>query len=142
MTTVITFTAMFVALYAAHEVGDHWVQTQHQAEHKHEAGRAGWYALLGHVATYTITAGVAVGLVVWRCGLHVDAGGGIRLLLGLGLSAVTHGWADRRHTLRWLAHKIGSGPFYGLKSDGINGAYLLDRSWHIGWLFLSALLMA
>jgi len=136
------FAAIFAALYAAHEVADHWVQTQHQADHKHEPGRAGWFALLGHVASYTTTAAIAVGLVVTLCGIHLDTAGGLRLLAGLAISALTHGWADRRHTLAWLATKIGSGPFYQVKSGGISGSYLLDRSFHIGWLFIAALVMA
>jgi hypothetical protein len=136
------FAAFFAALYAAHEIGDHWVQTQHQADHKHEPGRSGWYALIGHVATYTTTAAVALALVIWRCDIHVDATTGYRILAGLAISAITHGWADRRHTLAWLAHKIGSGPFYQVKSGGISGSYLLDRSFHIGWLAIAALVMA
>jgi hypothetical protein len=41
-----------------------------------------------------------------------------------------------------MAQAIGSGPFYRLNTAGINGAYLLDQSWHIGWLFIAALIIA
>lgn len=54
------FAAVFVALYAAHQVGDHWIQTQHQADCKGQPGWAGRWACLAHVATYTATAVVAL----------------------------------------------------------------------------------
>jgi hypothetical protein len=47
MTTIpaaASFAAAFIALYVAHLVGDHWVQTDHQAAHKgcdpHHGGTA------------------------------------------------------------------------------------------------------
>lgn len=117
------FAAVYIALFAAHQVADHWIQRQVDADTKHKDGLAGWLANLTHVATYTLTCAVALDLADWRLGLHLSPGA---VLIGLAVSAVTHSWADRRHTLRWLADKVGSGAFYRVKSNGTNGAYLLD----------------
>ncbi|EXG79163.1 DUF3307 domain-containing protein [Cryptosporangium arvum] len=129
---------VFVALYAAHQVADHWVQTQHQADHKGRPGWVGRIACFLHVATYTATALVALLAAAWRTGLELSPAATVA---GLLVSAVTHYIADRRTPLRIIADRIGSGPFYRLNTAGMNGAYLLDQSWHIGWLFVAALVI-
>ena len=143
-----TFAAVFAALYAAHAVADHWVQTQHQADHKGHPGWPGRIACAAHVATYTITALVAVTAAWRRLDLDLTLG---NLTAGLAVSAITHYIADRRTPLRRIAELTGSGPFYILgtprpgKDDNPSlgtGAYALDQSWHIGWLFISALVVA
>lgn len=130
--------AVFAALYVAHQVADHWVQTQHQADTKGQPGWRGRLACAGHVATYSLTALVAVVVLAWRTGLILSPAG---LVAGLAVSAVTHYLADRRTPLRRIADWLGSGPFYRVNTGGLNGAYLLDQSWHIGWLFVAALLI-
>ncbi len=132
--------AVFGALYAAHHVADHWVQTQHQAETKGCPGWAGRWACLKHVVTYTVTSLLAVLAVVWRTGAEVSP---VALTLGLAVSAVTHYIADRRIPLRRIADSLGEGKgkFYRLADFGLNGAYLLDQSWHVGWLFIAALVI-
>lgn len=90
---VSVFAAVSVALYAAHHVGDYWVQTDHQARHKGAAGAEGVKACAAHVGTYLATqvffmAGAAVAL-----GFRVSLLG---LVLGLLVSGVTHYLADRR----------------------------------------------
>src|SRR5690242_21078110 len=45
----------FAALYAAHQVGDHWVQTQDQADRKGRPGAEGRITCAAHVMTYTAT---------------------------------------------------------------------------------------
>jgi hypothetical protein len=140
------FAAVFVALYAAHQVADHWIQTQHQADHKGDPGVRGWLANLAHVASYTATAALALLAASWRLDLDLDP---TRVAIALTVSAVTHAWADRRHTLRWLADLTGSGPFYRLgapragRDDNPSigtGSYALDQSWHVLWLFVAALI--
>ncbi|MFF8430890.1 transcriptional regulator [Streptomyces sp. NPDC016566] len=143
-----TFAAVFVALYVAHSVGDHWVQTSHQSAHK---GRPGWVGRLAdarHVATLTATKVVVLLPVVWVLGLRLSVLG---TGLGLGVDAVTHWWADRRTTLAWLAKVTGKGQFYRLgtpragRDDNPHigtGAYALDQSFHHLWLLVAALVIA
>ncbi|MGW2721013.1 DUF3307 domain-containing protein [Streptomyces sp. NPDC001492] len=143
-----TFAAVFIALYVAHSVGDHWVQSSHQAAHK---GRPGWVGRLAdarHVATLTITKVAVLLPVVWLLHLHLSA---LAILSGLGIDAVTHWWADRRTTLAWLAKVTGKGEFYRLgtpragRDDNPHigtGAYALDQSFHHLWLLVAALIIA
>jgi hypothetical protein len=149
-----TFAAVFAALFVAHSVGDHWVQTSAQSAAK---GRPGWPGRLAgarHVATLTATKLLVllpVGLLV---GLHLTVWG---LAAGLGVDAVTHWWADRRSTLAWLAKVTGKSEFYSLgtgthpahpvtENGGTaahlgTGAYALDQSFHHLWLLVAALLI-
>ncbi len=143
-----TFAAVFVALYAAHQVADHWLQTEHQACTKGHPGWAGRVACAAHVATYTaagLAAVLAAGLVL---DLDLTAG---KLTAGLAISAATHYLADRRAPLRRIAHLVGHGGFFQLgapragRDDNAclgTGAYAMDQSWHIGWLFIAALVIA
>jgi hypothetical protein len=143
-----TFAAVFAALFVAHQFADHWVQTHHQAQAKGAAGWTGRLACAGHVATYTATAVVA--LVV--AGAVLDLGLSVpRVAAGLVVSAVTHYWADRRFTLAALAERLGKGGFYRLgaprpgrdDNPGLGtGAYALDQSFHIAFLFVAALVIA
>ncbi len=131
-----TVAAVFVALYAAHQVADHWVQTQHQADHKGDAGLLGAVACTAHVTTYTLTAFAALGALWAVTGLHLDFGW---TYAGLTLSAVTHYIADRRAPLRRMADALGKSPAW-LERGG--GLYALGQSWHIGWLFVAALIIS
>jgi hypothetical protein len=155
MMTAATFAATFVALYVAHEVGDHWVQTHHQACTKGGPGWAGRLACGRHVATLTLTKGVVLVPVALVLGLQVTVLG---VLLGLGVDAVSHYWADRRSTLARLAkvcrktefHDLGTPdhPKHPVTATGApaatfgTGAYALDQSWHMLWLLVAALLIA
>ncbi len=142
-----TFAAVFVALYVAHEVGDHWIQTHAQACGKGAPGWSGRLACLRHVATLTATktATLTVVALVLGMGLRPWA-----VAAALTVDAVSHYWADRRSTLLALADRLGrslvpgKGDFARL-GDGAaapagTGAYALDQSWHVGWLLVTALL--
>lgn len=143
-----TFAAVFIALYVAHSVGDHWVQTSHQSAHK---GRPGWVGRLAdarHVATLTLTKLAFLIPAATLLGLHLSLLG---LVAGLGVDAVTHWWADRRSTLAWLARVTGKGEFYRLGAPRAGhddnphigtGAYALDQSFHHLWLLIAALVIA
>lgn len=135
------FAAMFAALYAAHEVGDHWVQTHRQACGKGAADRRGRLLCAGHVASLTGTKALAVGAVVLVTGLSLSPWA---VAAGLAVDAVSHYWADRRRTLQALAARLGKGDFARLGDAATaptgTGAYALDQSWHIGWLFVAALI--
>ncbi|MEU0631067.1 transcriptional regulator [Streptomyces sp. NPDC005989] len=153
--TVSTFAAVFVALFVAHSVGDHWVQTSCQSAHKGLPGWTGRLAGARHVATLTATKLALLVPVAFLLGLHLSALG---LVAGLGVDAVTHWWADRRTTLAWLARVTGKAEFYSLgtaahpahpvTAEGKpaatlgTGAYALDQSFHHLWLLIASVLIA
>jgi hypothetical protein len=161
-----TFAAVGLALYAGHHVGDYWIQTDHQAKHKGDAGADGRLQCLLHVLSYvaTQTALLFIAAVVLK--LELSAVG---VIAGLLVSGVTHYMADRReHGLKfWLARKLpGKAAFLRLgvprpydifarasDSDTARGpipldnpslgtgAWALDQSWHIFFgVFIPALL--
>lgn len=149
------FAAVFIALYIAHSVGDHWVQTSCQAATKGQPGWNGRLACGRHVVGLTITKAIVLTPVVVLLDLPVTLLG---VSVGLTLDAASHYWADRRTTLRRLAHHCGKSEFYSLgmpdhpahptTAEGTyaptlgTGAYALDQSWHILWLGIAALLIA
>jgi hypothetical protein len=146
--SAVTFAVVLPALLVAHNVADHWVQTNHQAVTKGQRGKAGRVACAAHVATYTAVTAVVVGLVWLVFGLDVSLLG---FVAGQVVSAVTHYWADRCHTLAALAARIDKGSLYVLgapragRDDNPSlgtGAYALDQSWHWLWLFVAALVTA
>lgn len=143
-----TFAAVFATLYAAHEVGDHWVQTHRQALTKGQPGILGRGACAEHVATLTATKAVMLLAVIAVTGLPVT---GFAVCAGLAIDAASHYWADRRTTLAALAHRIRKDGYYALGAPRPGhddaptlgtGAYALDQSWHIAWLFVAALIIA
>lgn len=140
------FAAAFAALYAAHQVGDHIVQLDRDAQDKGKPGREGQAACARHVASYTATAAAALAATeaVTRAGIRPG-----RALAGLLLSAATHYVIDRRKPLRRFAEMSGHADFYqlGMPRPGRDdkpclgtGAYALDQSAHVGCLFLAALI--
>lgn len=155
-----TFAAVFVTLYVAHQVADHWLQTHHQACTKGDPGWPGRMACARHVATYTATAVALLAAVALLLPLPLSVLG---VAIGQAVSAVTHYWADRRTTLRAFAEAVGKGGFYqfgaprshlppapgewrpaGAATSHDNptlgtGAYALDQSFHVFWLFVAAL---
>jgi hypothetical protein len=144
-----TFAAVFAALFVAHSVGDHWVQTPAQSAAKAGPGWPGRWADARHVATLTVTKVAVVVPAAALLGLHLSVWG---LVAGLAVDAVSHWWADRRHTLAWLAARFGPGKaaFFRLGSPRPGhddnpslgtGAYALDQSWHHLWLLVAALLV-
>lgn len=163
--SALVFAASFAALFAAHQVGDHWPSTHRGAQRKGltkvQAVGAGLHRHAGpracavHVATYTATAALFLAVMVWRTGLPVDL---VRVVLGLAVSAVSHYWADRRRTLRWLCQRLdrvfptlNKEAFYDLGAPRTGhddnpsigtGSYALDQSFHVLFLFIAALVIA
>nr|WP_117215133.1 DUF3307 domain-containing protein [Allorhizocola rhizosphaerae] len=129
------FGAIFGTLYAAHQVADHWVQTQHQADHKGLPGSQGRAACLAHVGSYTITSAVMIAVLAGVTGMTITFPW---LVVGLWVSAVSHYVADRRVPLRRMADRLGKDPGW-LERGG--GLYALDQAWHYGWLWVSALVI-
>lgn len=161
------FAAVAVALYAAHHVGDYWVQTDHQARHKGDAGPDGALQCLLHVISYLATQQALLIIMIVALRLELSVVGCVAALL---VSGVTHYLADRReHGLMfWLARRLpGKAAFMELgKPRGYEiyvrqigkgndargpvptdnpqlatGAWALDQAWHIFWgVFVAALL--
>jgi hypothetical protein len=142
------FAAVFIALAAAHGVGDHWVQSSHQALHKGDPGWPGRRACAAHVATYTATQAAAL-LLAWTVlGLPLRPAGAA---CALTISALTHYAADRRTPLRRLALLLGKAGYLrttrvvrepaGPATDTGPGTALfhLDQSLHFAAIFLAAL---
>lgn len=135
--TAVTFAAITSTLYAAHAVGDHWVQSHTSACAKGTAGVAGHRACLTHVLTYLATCLVAVLGVTAALGL-LGALSVLGVTVGLLVNGVSHYVVDRRRPLVFLARLTGHGGW--IDSGDPEAAYKLDQSWHHGWLLVSALI--
>lgn len=149
MTSTDTFVFLFVVFFVGHHLGDYWVQTHHQACTKGKPGAEGRLACLRHV--WGVTATKVVVLVVATVVTGADTSP-VFLPIAMAVDAASHYWADRRVTLEGLAGHLafmGKDQFYRLGSprpdhdDNMTlgtGAAHLDQSWHIGWLFIAALI--
>jgi hypothetical protein len=138
----------FAALYAAHQVADHHVQRDRDARLKGLPGAEGRLACTRHVASYTATAVVALAAAHLATSARPRYG---RIAAGLTLSAVSHYVIDRREPLKRFAAVTGHAGFYALgtprpgRDDNPclgTGAYFLDQSLHVGFLFAAALIIA
>lgn len=140
----VLFAAAFAAFYAAHHVGDYWVQHDDDAQHKGDAGWAGAKHCLVHVLTYVATQCgflALLGLV----GFAAPIWSGIAALV---VSGVAHYAADRReHGLMFKLARLMPGKANFLRfAQGertlATGAWALDQSWHIATsVFVPALLI-
>jgi hypothetical protein len=138
----------FAALYAAHQVADHHVQRDRDAQAKGLPGADGHLACTRHVASYTATAVVALAAAHLPTGARPRYG---RIAAGLALSLVSHYVIDRREPLKRFAAATGHAGFYALGTPRLGrddnpclgtGAYALDQSLHVGFLFAAALIIA
>lgn len=139
------FAAVYGLLTAAHEVGDHWVQRDVEAVAKGKPGPAGARACAVHVATYTASQGLALLAGQQLLGLRLAPR---RAAAALAVSAVTHYIADRqgghwadRHPRGLVRLAAVTGHAGWLERDPGAG-YLLDQSWHKGWIGVAALIAA
>lgn len=126
MNRTATFPAVYALLRVAADVADHWVQSDHQAQHKAKPGAEGHRALAGHVATYTATQAAALLVGNRALGLGLR---GRSMAAALALSSATHYVIDRRWPVRKTAEATGKGAFYKLGGP-LGGAYLLDQAAH------------
>jgi hypothetical protein len=134
MTPAVVFAVALGAYLAGHQVADHWLQAEGWALGKGAAGWPGRRACAAHVAVYTVALAAFLALAAWWLTVPVSPG---RAATGLAVSAVTHYYADRRVPLQRLARAAGKGTWWDK-----GGSYVLDQSWHWGWLFAAALLTA
>lgn len=135
------FACVFVALWVAHQVGDHWVQSSSQALGKDAASWSGRRLCALHVASLALTKVITISLVTVVLALPINAAA---VGIALAVDAVSHYWADRRAPLLSLAEKVGKGEFArlgdGQAAPAGTGAYALDQSWHVAWLMIAALI--
>ena len=97
------FTAAVACLLIAHHLGDYFVQTDHQAQHKGLRGarlREGQLNCAAHALTYTLT---QIGMFSWVFGISGYEGPWLIVFALLLLNGVTHYVIDRRWTLEWFA---------------------------------------
>jgi hypothetical protein len=127
------FAAVYALMRMAADLGDHWIQSDHQAvtkgqhdEYEGQSSRAGRIACTAHVATYTATQAAVLYAGSRALGLRLKPG---RVAAALALSAGTHWWADRRMHLKAVADATGKGNFYQLGGP-LGGAYALDQAFH------------
>jgi len=134
----IVFAVGLLSLFAAHQIGDHVLQTDRQATAKAGRGRAGLRAMVGHLVAYHLTAAallVGTGAVL---GLPLSTRG---LLAALGFSAITHGLLDRRWPVRAILRATGAAEF-AESTAPVCGMYVADQALHQLALLISALLLA
>jgi hypothetical protein len=140
MSGAAVFAAVFAAYAAGHQVGDYWVQTNGQAQRKGLPGWPGRRACAAHVATYTLTLAACLALACWWLAVPLSL---LWAAGGLGVSAVTHYFADRRRPLERLARLIPGKLGFWRAGEGLaSGAAHLDQAWHWWWLFAAALITA
>lgn len=121
-------------MWAAHNVGDHVVQSDHQAISKaHD-----WRAMAGHIVGYQATQAVAVGAVLALTGLRPNPWA---VAAGTVISAGTHAFIDRRWPVRKVLRATRSPGFAEMRSP-IFGMYQADQALHHGCLLIAALAMA
>lgn len=128
--------AAFIALFAGHHVGDHWAQTDHQAQTKGRHDRVGRRACAAHTATLTLCQAAALAVVALYGGAAFAP---LNLVIGLAVNALSHYWCDRRSTLEGLAyalHRTGKHNYYRV------GSAQLDQAFHMAFLLLSAVIVA
>jgi hypothetical protein len=103
---ILYFTAAATCLLIAHPIGDYFVQTDHQTQHKGLRGAhvaEGRWNCAKHAITYTLTQAAVMFTVFGFAGYDGPYG-----LVGvmLGLNGFTHYAIDRRWTLEAFARNI------------------------------------
>ena len=145
MSAPVVFAVAFGSYAAGHQLADHWLQTGPQALGKGAPGWPGRRACASHVAVYTLTLAAFLAAAAWWLAVPVSPG---RAAAGLAVSAATHYFADRREPLRKLTAALdgsvvpGKAAMWDLGAAPFGGAYALDQSWHVAWLFAAALITA
>lgn len=145
------FSAVFVLLYVGHLLGDHWLQTGHQADNKDRKDRTGRIACAGHVLSLTACKAVCLIPSAFMLDLRLSVWG---VLIGFAVDSGTHYWADRRFTLRSLAALVNKDGYWDyctvVRKSGEKervtgpgtGSFHLDQSWHVWWMGVAAMVIA
>jgi hypothetical protein len=138
LSRAVVFVVALVVLLVSHQLGDHVVQTDHQAAGKAGAGWSALWAMLGHLAGYHVTALLLLGVTFTLLGLPLPLAGAAA---GLAFSAVTHAALDRRWPVKAILRLLRS-PQFAETTSPVCGMYAADQALHHGALLVSALLVA
>lgn len=140
--------ALALPLLAAHHLADHPFQPSEWAAAKGGCSHEGRIACTKHVLVVVLLQALAVLAVV---GLTDTAVSPVAVVTGIGFTAWSHWWFDRRFTAAGLYEAIRKTGFarLGTPRPGHDdaphlgtGAYRMDQDWHILWLAISALIIA
>lgn len=149
------FGALLAALWAAHDLADHIVQTDHQAATK----ATSWRGMGGHITTYHLTQLAALAALRSLAGIRPSWA---RTLAGVALSAGTHTLLDRRWPVVRILELTGSPGFARPVIPGqqaevdaevvvaevkaqplpLHGPYLADQALHHACLAVVATILA
>ncbi|WP_051842876.1 DUF3307 domain-containing protein [Streptomyces sp. NRRL F-5193] len=128
------FATVFVLLYLGHLLADYPFQTDHQAAHKADCGKAGWRANLTHAATHVTACGIALAAGATILGVTLSAPVALAALAWIG---GTHAFIDRRWPVRWWMTRMRQTSW----ADH-GGAAHVDQTAHILALALASLALA
>ncbi len=134
----VTFGVALLALIVGHQVGDHVLQTDHQATAKAGPGWTGARAMAGHLVYYHLTAAAVLAGTAYALRLPLSPAG---LAAGFGFSLATHALLDRRWLVRLVLQRTGS-PGFAEQATPVCGMYVADQALHWLALLVSALLIA
>lgn len=133
-TRPLVFAICLLVLLVAHEVGDHVVQTDHQAAGKTASIRA----MAGHLLGYHLV--VAATLLATAALLDLPLTF-LGLSAGLAFSAATHAFLDLRWPVRAILRATRS-PAFAEATSPVCGMYAADQALHKLALLVCALLIA
>lgn len=129
------FAETFVLLYTAHLLSDYPLQTDHQAAHKADHGRAGWSANFQHAGTHVVVSAALLALGDWALDLDLSTAYAAGALAWIGIS---HSIIDRRRgVLAWM--RLARQEKF--REHG-NGAAHVDQTAHVVALVLASLALA
>jgi len=131
----VVFAVALVVFNVAHQLGDHVLQTDHQAAEKAKPGWVGVRAMAGHLLTYHLAAAALLVGTFAVLGLPLTVTG---LAAGLTVSALTHGLLDRRWPVRAMLRAVRASKFAEATTP-VCGMYQADQAWHRLALLASAL---
>lgn len=135
------FGTVIGVLLVAHYLGDYFVQTDVQAQHKGKRGTRlfnyiGRIHCLWHALTYTLTLVGALLLVLAVSGVELTARTQLIVWSVLVLNGVTHYVIDRRWTLEAFARRIGKSGWIDNDPEALPK---LDQAAHVVLLGVAAL---
>lgn len=136
------FGTVMAALLVGHYLGDYFIQTDHQAQHKglrggqSAEGRANCAA---HAYTYTVTLCIVLSGALWVESVTFSGYDVLITLSALILNGFTHYVIDRRWTLEWFARRISKSDWIDNDPEALPK---LDQAAHIVLLGAAALVIA